>query len=206
MDTSKISHNIKSENSLQKHTDMRITRTREAIRRAFIDMICEKDYEQITIKELTERAGVNRKTFYLHYDSLDDLLSEMLHEMNLHFMQRIKGLKIPEDMDKITRAFYLSMEESGKFAERLACSGNYYYINRRTVNAVMKEAWKEENARAKDPYQQNIVMAYVSQSTLAIYRQWIADKKRIPLEDIIKLTITLVCNGLNAWMKTAEEK
>ena len=184
------------------HTDMRITRTREAIRRAFTDMICEMDYEQITIKELTERAGINRKTFYLHYNSLDDLLGEMQNEMSRRFMERIKDLRPPYDMDKITRAFYLSMEESGKFGERLACSGSYQYINRRMVNAVMRDTWKEENAGVKDPYLQNIVMAYVSQSTLAIYRQWIADKKRIPLEDIIQTTITLVCSGLNTWLKT----
>ena len=187
----------------QDHVDLRITRTRDAIRRAFTDMICEMDYEQITIKELTERAGVNRKTFYLHYDSLDDLLGEMQNEMTKRFMARIRDLRPPYDMDKITRAFYLSMEESGKFGERLACSGNYHYINRRMVNAVMKDTWKEENRKAKDPYLQNIVMAYVSQSTLAIYRQWIADNKRIPLEDIIQTTITLVCNGLNTWLKTS---
>ena len=203
MPSSKASRKIDSGKNVPQHTDMRITRTREAIRRAFTDMICEMDYEQITIKELTERAGINRKTFYLHYDSLDDLLGEMQNEMSRRFMERIKDLKPPHDMDKITRAFYLSMEESGKFAERLACSGNYHYINRRMVNAIMRDTWKEENARAKDPSLQNIVMAYVSQSTLAIYRQWIADQKRIPLEDIIQATITLVCSGLDAWLESS---
>ena len=206
MTTSKTSDKARTGNSSRKHTDMRITRTREAIRSAFTDMICEMDYEQITIKELTERAGVNRKTFYLHFDSLDDLLGEMQNEMSKRFMERIKDLKPPYDMDKITRAFYLSMEESGKFGERLACSGNYHYINRRMVNAIMRDTWREENAKAKDPYLQNIVMAYVSQSTLAIYRQWVADKKRIPLDDIIQTTITLVCNGLDTWLKTADKK
>lgn len=203
MNTSNTPHKIKRGNS-KRHGDRRITRTREAIRSAFIDMICEMEYEQITIKELAERAGVNRKTFYLHYDSLDDLLSELQGEMSLRFLERIKGFKIPYDMDKITRAFYLSMEESGKFAERLACSRNYHYINLRMVNTIMKDTWKEEIAKAKDPYLQNIVMTYASQSTLAIYRQWVADQKRIPLDDIIQITITLVCNGLNAWLKSPD--
>lgn len=205
MATSKTSDKIKAGNNSQKHTDMRITRTRKAIRSAFTDMMCEMDYEQITIKELTQRAGINRKTFYLHFDSLDDLLSEMQNEMSMRFMDRIKDLKPPYDMDKITRAFFLSMEESGKFGESLACSGNYHYINRRMVNAVMRDAWKEANNKAKDPYLQNIIMAYVSQSTLAIYRQWVADKKRIPLDDIIQITITLVCNGLDTWLKSSDK-
>lgn len=189
--------------STREHTDLRVARTREAIRSAFTDMICEMDYEQITIKELAERARVNRKTFYLHYDSLDDLLGEMQNEMSDRFMQMIKDLKPPYDMDKITRAFFLSMEESGKFGERLACSGNYQYINHRMVSAIMRDTWKDENEKAQDPYLQNIVMAYVSQSTLAIYRQWVADKKRIPLDDIIRITITLVCNGLDALLESS---
>ena len=203
MTASKSSNKINAVNGGPEHTDMRVARTRKALRSAFTDMICEMDYEQITIKELTERAGVNRKTFYLHYDSLDDLLGEMQNEMSKRFLARIKDLQPPYDMDKITRAFYLSMEESGKFGERLACSGNYHYINRRMVSSIMRNTWKKENEKAKDPYLQNIVMAYVSQSTLAIYRQWVADKKRIPLEDIIETTITLVCNGLDTWLKSS---
>jgi AcrR family transcriptional regulator len=202
MPDSKSSDKAKTGNSGQK-TDMRIARTRKAIHSAFTDMICEMDYEQITIKELAERAGINRKTFYLHYNSLDDLLEEMQSEMSRRFLQRISDLNPPYDMDKITRAFYLSMEESGRFGECLACSGNYHYINRWMVNAVMRDTWKKENEKAKDPYLQNIVMAYVSQSTLAIYQQWVADKKRIPLEDIIQTTITLVCDGLNTWLKSS---
>ena len=43
--------------------DLRVIRTKEAIRKTFEKIICEMDYEQITIKELTERARINRKTF-----------------------------------------------------------------------------------------------------------------------------------------------
>ena len=57
-----------------KKEDLRIQKTKEAIRKAFKEMICEMDYEQISIKELTQRARINRKTFYLHYNTLDDLL------------------------------------------------------------------------------------------------------------------------------------
>ena len=37
--------------------DLRVIRTKEAIRKTFEEMICEMDYEQISIKELTERAS-----------------------------------------------------------------------------------------------------------------------------------------------------
>ena len=60
-----------------KQEDLRVRKTKEAIRRTFEDMICEMDYEKITVKELTDRAMINRKTFYLHYETLDDLLEEL---------------------------------------------------------------------------------------------------------------------------------
>lgn len=44
---------------------------------------------------------------------------------------------------------------------------------------------------------QNILMTYVAQSTLAIYKQWIADGKKIPLDEIIEIATQLICNGSN---------
>lgn len=43
---------------------------------ALLALLDKKDFEFITVKELCEKAGVNRSTFYLHYDSMNDLLSE----------------------------------------------------------------------------------------------------------------------------------
>ncbi len=179
--------------------DLRVIRTKEAIRKTFEEMICEMDYEQISIKELAERARINRKTFYLHYDSLDDLLRELQNEMAKSFIERTRDLERPRDMDKITREFFLVSEGAGRLHERLLCSGSYHYISRRITNEIMSETWgadgKQRNA---DPYVQNIVMTFVSQSTIEIYRQWAADGKKIPLDDIIALTSKLICSGLNS--------
>lgn len=45
---------------------------------ALISLLEKKNYEYITIKEICEKAGVNRSTFYLHYETVDDLLSETI--------------------------------------------------------------------------------------------------------------------------------
>lgn len=178
--------------------DLRVIRTREAIRRTFEEMICEMDYEKITIKELTERARINRKTFYLHYNSLDDLLLEMQNEMAKSFIERTKNLERPRDMDKITREFFLVSESAGRLHERLMCSGSYHYISRKITNEIMSETWGTDGRRMNvDPYVQNIIMAFVSQATIEIYKQWTADKKKIPLDEIIELTTKLICNGIN---------
>lgn len=43
---------------------------------ALISLLKEKDLEYITVKEICEKAGVNRSTFYLHYETIADLIDE----------------------------------------------------------------------------------------------------------------------------------
>lgn len=61
--------------------DPRIVRTRRALRDALLEMAETKDFGEITISELTERAGINRKTFYLHYRDKNALLDEALDSL-----------------------------------------------------------------------------------------------------------------------------
>ena len=46
--------------------------------RALLELLDKKQFEYITVKEICERAGVNRSTFYLHYESTADLLEEAM--------------------------------------------------------------------------------------------------------------------------------
>lgn len=58
--------------------DRRILRTRRALREALISLIQEKGYSSVTVEEITQRAGLGRATFYLHYRDKEDLLLEQL--------------------------------------------------------------------------------------------------------------------------------
>lgn len=44
--------------------------------KAFLELLEKKDFAYITVKEICEKAGVNRSTFYLHYETVNDLLEE----------------------------------------------------------------------------------------------------------------------------------
>lgn len=61
--------------------DLRFVKNRDALRRAYIDLVKQKGTGSVTVKELAERANVNRMTFYSHYDSVDDILSEYVDDM-----------------------------------------------------------------------------------------------------------------------------
>lgn len=62
--------------------DRRVIRTRAALRLALLELINEKDYEEITVEEITDRANIGRATFYLHYKAKEDLLLEEFHEIS----------------------------------------------------------------------------------------------------------------------------
>ena len=57
--------------------DRRVRKTRQQIEQTLADLMLEKPVQEITVMELTERADINRGTFYLHYRDIYDLLSEM---------------------------------------------------------------------------------------------------------------------------------
>lgn len=52
--------------------------TAEDFDQALLDLLVKKDFEYITVKELCKKTGVNRSTFYLHYQNMNDVLDETL--------------------------------------------------------------------------------------------------------------------------------
>ncbi len=53
--------------------------------KAFLELLNTKDFEYITVKEICEKAGVNRSTFYLHYENIGELLDESIKYINRKF-------------------------------------------------------------------------------------------------------------------------
>ncbi len=61
--------------------DPRVMRTRALLQNAMIELVTERGYEPITIQDITDRATLNRATFYLHYQDKDDLLINVFDEL-----------------------------------------------------------------------------------------------------------------------------
>ena len=62
-------------------TDRRIAKSEDAIQTTFLEMLLTIGFDAITVKDLTEKANISRKTFYLHYMDKYDLLNEIVDEM-----------------------------------------------------------------------------------------------------------------------------
>jgi len=73
-------------------------RTRQLLRDALVELIAERGYEKITVQDITERATINRATFYLHYsDKLDlfyqstkEILNDLVSSLNDTFDDKVE--------------------------------------------------------------------------------------------------------------------
>lgn len=62
--------------------DLRVRRTRKLLQQAFVELTVEKGFAALTVSDITERAMVNRSTFYRHYLDKYDLLEQYMDEMS----------------------------------------------------------------------------------------------------------------------------
>lgn len=60
--------------------DLRIQKTQKFIRTSFVELMAEKGFENITINDISEKAMINRSTFYLHYTDKYDLLNQIVDQ------------------------------------------------------------------------------------------------------------------------------
>ena len=62
-------------------TDLRIVKTRTNIKNSLIDLLAEKNVSKITVTELAEKAMINRKTFYRHYHTVQDVVDDINYDI-----------------------------------------------------------------------------------------------------------------------------
>ncbi len=116
--------------------DPRFLRTRKLIKDALKDLVIEKNFKDITIKEITERATVNRATFYYHFFDKYDLLERVLSE---DLMQEVlKNLTSYQELTpkSLTNIFFSLLSFQTGLANR--CSRSYAAITPK-IETIAKE-------------------------------------------------------------------
>ena len=93
-------------------TDRRVERTRELLQKALIELITERGYDAITIQDIVDRANIGRTTFYLHYNSKNELfmscheaIVSQFHLGLFHPLSReeLLSTEIPQEMTSAYR-------------------------------------------------------------------------------------------------------
>ena len=187
---------------LKGNEDLRVVKTIEGIKMAFEELIQEKDYEKITVKELCDRARINKKTFYHYYETLDSLLAEMQKELSAEYIERIKDFELPDELDKVNREFFVYSSEQGLAYEKITCSGAYHSIRDKMVGEVNDAGWnKSKKYQNLSDYEKRLLMDFVNNAVLASYRQWVEDGKKISIDDVIEMTNRIVLGGVKEFFK-----
>lgn len=115
------------------------------------------------------------------------------------YLTRVAGLRIPEDLEQITREFFAFAAERGEVFERITCAGPHGALQAQMERGVLE---RHGGDGVQDP-ERSLLMAFVTASTLAVYRQWVADGKRIPSDQAADLAAGLVCGGASAFRSSA---
>lgn len=64
--------------------------TRERLKEALLRLLARRDILDVTVSRLCQEAGVNRSTFYSHYDSIGDLMEELEQEIGANLIGRFR--------------------------------------------------------------------------------------------------------------------
>ena len=105
--------------------------TAQLMNQALVSLLEKKDIEFITVTEITKKAGVNRSTFYLHYENIYELLEETIENLNKQFLHSFRMQKPPEIKSK-KDAFLITDEQLIPYL-------NFVKQNKRILRLIKKK-------------------------------------------------------------------
>ncbi len=176
----------------ERSKDLRVRRTLTSIRKSFFELVLEKNYNEISITELTDRAGINRKTFYLHYSSLDDLVAEIEEEIVSDILESIGDYAEAFDLPGCIKNFYAYLESCNDVQQKLLCDDHYAFFYESVTEAVLRSApFAKFFERTEYP---SIVRSYTISITY-IYRDWLKGGKKIDFDTLTAEASKIVERG-----------
>ena len=163
-----------------KKLDRRQIRTKRRIREALTVLVMEKPVEKITIKELAERADIDRKTFYLHYGSISEVLSEMQQELLSKLESVISGYDLFQpDFDALAmfREINDIILESSDFYRRMLIMDRYSFFYDKFKEAMKVYLTGKYTRQLEDASLSHIkldlYLEYITTGILAAYVHWL---------------------------------
>lgn len=175
---------------------------------AFLELLEKKDFDYITVREICEKAGVNRSTFYLHYETVGDLLEESakyiidrfvecMPDNTADFLEKLRTrpldelyLVTPEYLEPYLnyikqnrRLFRTTIEK----ASALRMDDAYHALNRHVFSPILERY----GVPAAD---RDYMMDFYITGLMAVIGRWLKNDCREPTEYIASLMQTLVGN------------
>ena len=190
--------------------DRRVVRTRKAIRQAFLTLMQETEYQKITITGIAREADIDRKTFYLHYQSVEDLANEIVQDEADRIVRTcldsLEGSDGSENVVDLFKRLSLGLAPDLKSMKLIASHTPYELVLKKLESSLTASLIEQDTLGLKKlgPYL-DFCVAYFSAGLVAVIRRWILDESEIPLEDIAQVTHSLVHSGLDGIVRTVAE-
>lgn len=188
--------------------DLRIERTRSSLWEALVDLIGERGYVAISVQDITERAMVNRSTFYRHYEDKDDLFRQGSVDLCDSIIDRLRALPQGDMADTgwmptyLERMFVCIAEDREDFRALAGSKSNpeFRRIIEDKVEAYLKAErlplWISPAAIDSDPTIADVYACAATSLLIGLASWWVLSPEPVSAERIAKVYASLIVGGI----------
>jgi len=173
---------------MARNIDRRVRKTRQLIQNALFSLMKEMPYQSIRISQITERADISRSTFYLHYETKDDLLLSVVDEIIDEYFQAIDGISSAAGESPAFLLFSKWKQNLEKMRLVLDAGMEFRIYQRLRIFNDQRSASPETGNRLLNDY----IRTMLDGASFALLIRWTRDNARVPVHQMDQLF-----NGLN---------
>lgn len=185
--------------SQPKATDRRVLRTKKNIRQTFLQLLSEKSLTQLTVKELSEQADINRKTFYMYYSNIEEILSELedelVQKLVLVFEKELFDREV-FDSYSFFKNLNLAIQGDIELYRTLNYADLLPHLILRAKNALIDVFFRKYNIPADSDSERYILYAeFAASGILSMYTKWFSNDFHMSLEELTKTAAEITLYG-----------
>jgi len=177
--------------------DPRITRTRGLLEQAFMEVVAKKGFQAVSVQDITDKAGVNRATFYAHFPDKYALLD---HSIRMQFRQELekRTLNVCTFSMENLHALIITVCEFIATASSHCNppSPQFESLMETQVKAQMQELIQNWIEKLDTHITPDLAATAASWAIYGLALQWRRDKKRIPVDTFAEQVLPLITANL----------
>lgn len=183
----------------QKKEDRRVRRTKKLLTQALTQLLQEKQINEITVKELTDLADMNRGTFYLYYKDIFDML-EKIEDGLFEALDEIVSLHEHDDVSHQTTPILLDLFHFIEVNQEmcrvlLSPHGDMNFLHR--LNQVVREKclqmWPNEEDKKDATFEYHY--SFVVYGCVGVFRAWLNSNCQEPAEKMAEMADAMIRRG-----------
>ena len=175
--------------------DRRITKSQEAIKKAVIELMSEKKFDDITLQDIADRANVNRGTIYLHYLDKFDLLDRLIDEhINVLRVQCKEAAEMELDFVESNIGWFEYFESNYSFFSTMLASSKASYFRSRFQDLLIEEIKNDIDTTKviNRELNEEVILQFIVTSFVGMVEWWITKEMPLPPRVIAEQLGTLL--------------